>query len=237
MWFCRALPRRELARDLVAQVWPEPLRPLGIKFFLVSIGPPPRAREFCALTGFPEDHLLADPDNVLYDALGMRKDVASTFFNIAVRATPVPKKEPKNIHGCFWEYCFSCQCKADCKEHRMRSLLELLCIACFFFALLQSLGMCSRRPVSHATQCSTTVCELLSQSCARAAEGHLLCWSADASVHLAAHPEGWRGGAAQRTCLLEALGSSQAGPGAQQLHGSAAIYCFWSWLPPSWTIV
>ena len=80
-----ALLHRELARELVAQVWPDPLRPLGIKFFLVSIGPPVRAREFCALTGFPEDHLLADPDNVLYDALGMRRDVASLFFNVAVR--------------------------------------------------------------------------------------------------------------------------------------------------------
>ncbi|KAK9843539.1 hypothetical protein WJX81_008019 [Elliptochloris bilobata] len=68
--------------DAAVIVWPE-LRQLGIKFFLVSIGPPARAREFCDLTGFPEDHLLADPDNVLYDALGMRKDVASTFFNIA----------------------------------------------------------------------------------------------------------------------------------------------------------
>ncbi len=28
-----------------------------------------RAKEFCALTGFPADLLLADPDNVCYDAL------------------------------------------------------------------------------------------------------------------------------------------------------------------------
>ena len=78
------MPCRELARELAANVWPE-LRPLGIKFYLVSIGPPERAQEFSKLTGFPEDQLLADPDNVLYEALGMRKDIASTFFNIAVR--------------------------------------------------------------------------------------------------------------------------------------------------------
>jgi len=82
--------RRELARELVTTVWPE-LRPLGIKFFLVSIGPPARAAEFCALTGFPRDHLLADPDNALYAALGMRKDLGSTFFNIAARAPGPPR--------------------------------------------------------------------------------------------------------------------------------------------------
>lgn len=42
--------RRELARELTTVVWPE-LRQLGIKFFLVSIGPPARAAEFCELTG------------------------------------------------------------------------------------------------------------------------------------------------------------------------------------------
>lgn len=38
-----------------------------------------------ASVGSPPDHLLADPDNVLYAALGMRKDLSSTFFNIAAR--------------------------------------------------------------------------------------------------------------------------------------------------------
>lgn len=58
------------------------LDPVGIKLFFVSIGPPKRGLEFCELTQFPADRMLADPENVLYDAIGFRKGVMSTFFKV-----------------------------------------------------------------------------------------------------------------------------------------------------------
>ena len=57
----------------------------GVKLYLVSIGPPPRGKEFCKLTGFPEDRLLADPENVTYSAMGFKQGFFSTFLNPKVR--------------------------------------------------------------------------------------------------------------------------------------------------------
>ncbi|GLC33981.1 hypothetical protein PLESTB_000825100 [Pleodorina starrii] len=54
---------------------------MGIKLFLVSIGTHARSKEFVEVTGFPADCLFADPDNALYDALGLVKGVGATFFS------------------------------------------------------------------------------------------------------------------------------------------------------------
>ncbi len=44
-----------------------------------------RGLEFVEKTGFPADHLLADPDNITYDALQFKKGVMLTFFSAEVR--------------------------------------------------------------------------------------------------------------------------------------------------------
>lgn len=54
--------------------------------FLVSIGTPQRGLEFVDKTGFPADLLLADPDNVTYERLGLKKGVRETFL---ARETPL----------------------------------------------------------------------------------------------------------------------------------------------------
>ncbi len=83
--------RRELAIQLQRDVL-KPLDEGGIKLFLVTIGPAPRGFEFAELTGFPADRLLADPDSVTYEALGLYKSVKSTFLQQAV--TPPPRGSP-----------------------------------------------------------------------------------------------------------------------------------------------
>lgn len=55
-------------------------------FVQVTIGTAERGLEFSELTAFPADKLLADPENVTYDALQLRKGVVETFFNIEVGA-------------------------------------------------------------------------------------------------------------------------------------------------------
>ncbi len=50
----------------------------------VTIGTAERGLEFAELTGYPSDSLLADPDNVTYNALQLKKGVVDTFFNIEV---------------------------------------------------------------------------------------------------------------------------------------------------------
>jgi hypothetical protein len=50
----------------------------------VTIGTAERGLEFAELTGYPADSLLADPENVTYDALQLKKGVVDTFFNIEV---------------------------------------------------------------------------------------------------------------------------------------------------------
>lgn len=56
------------------------LEAAGVKLFLVSIGTWERSIEFAEVTGFPRDALLADPDSVTYEALGLVKGVRQTFF-------------------------------------------------------------------------------------------------------------------------------------------------------------
>lgn len=72
---------QELARQLRRDVIPK-LDAAGIKLFFISIGPPERGLEFCELTGLPTDRMLADPGNILYDAIGFRKGVSTTLFSI-----------------------------------------------------------------------------------------------------------------------------------------------------------
>ncbi|CAD7702888.1 unnamed protein product [Ostreobium quekettii] len=74
------LHAQELARQLRRDVIPI-LQPAGVKLFLVSIGPPERGLEFCKVTNFPPEQMLADPDNILYDAVGFYRGVGVTFFN------------------------------------------------------------------------------------------------------------------------------------------------------------
>ena len=50
----------------------------------VTIGTAERGLEFAELTGYPADSLLADPENVTYEALQLKKGVVDTFFNIEV---------------------------------------------------------------------------------------------------------------------------------------------------------
>lgn len=52
----------------------------------VTIGTAERGVEFSELTAYPADKLLADPENVTYDALQFEKGVVDTFFNIEVGA-------------------------------------------------------------------------------------------------------------------------------------------------------
>ncbi len=47
----------------------------------VSIGSPERGLEFAELTSFPSENLLADPENVTYDALGLTRNTMDTYFN------------------------------------------------------------------------------------------------------------------------------------------------------------
>lgn len=77
---------RELAVELQRDVLPT-LDKLGVKLFFVSIGSAERGREFAALTGFPEDRLLADPDSQTYRAMGWYNSISKTFFSIQVRPT------------------------------------------------------------------------------------------------------------------------------------------------------
>lgn len=54
-----------------------------MKLFLVGIGTVERSRDFADVTGFPKELLMADPDNVLYSALRLKKGVLATFFSQA----------------------------------------------------------------------------------------------------------------------------------------------------------
>jgi peroxiredoxin len=75
---------RELAIQLRRDVKPQ-LDAAGVKLFLVSIGTWERSIEFAEVTGFPRESLLADPESVTYEALGLVKGVRQTFFAKEVR--------------------------------------------------------------------------------------------------------------------------------------------------------
>jgi len=55
----------------------------NIKLLLVSIGTPERGKDFARETGFPQENLLADPENACYDTLGFYKGAQRTFFHPA----------------------------------------------------------------------------------------------------------------------------------------------------------
>eukprot|EP01025_Chloroclados_australasicus_P061845 TRINITY_DN8123_c1_g1_i6.p2 TRINITY_DN8123_c1_g1~~TRINITY_DN8123_c1_g1_i6.p2 ORF type:complete len:192 (-),score=9.33 TRINITY_DN8123_c1_g1_i6:286-861(-) len=71
----------QLGRDYVPKV-----RVSGIKLLLVSIGTVETGQNFAKRTQFPDDLLLADPDNCTYKALGLYSGLQPTLFNIA---TPI----------------------------------------------------------------------------------------------------------------------------------------------------
>ncbi|GAB4821566.1 hypothetical protein N2152v2_008612 [Parachlorella kessleri] len=70
------LAGKQVKRDVLPA-----LREKGVKVYFISIGKPERGSEFVERTGFPADHLLADPDTVTYEALPFKKGVLTTLFN------------------------------------------------------------------------------------------------------------------------------------------------------------
>lgn len=78
------------------------LEEAGIKLFLTSIGPAPRGLEFAELTQYPAEALLADPDNVCYDALGFKNNTFDAFLNYK---TPLSllKRVRKDGAKVLWE--------------------------------------------------------------------------------------------------------------------------------------
>ena len=72
---------RALARDVVQEVLPA-LDAEGIPLYFISIGTKERGLEFADRTGFPANRLLADPNAITYEVLGMKKGILETFFSI-----------------------------------------------------------------------------------------------------------------------------------------------------------
>ena len=66
-------------RTLAREVNPK-LALAGVSLVAIGIGTPERAKEFCALTGYPAAQLLADPENACYDALQLNKGAMLTFL-------------------------------------------------------------------------------------------------------------------------------------------------------------
>lgn len=72
---------QQLARELQSNVLPK-LKDQNIKLYLIGMGPPDRGLEFSELTEFPADRLIADPENVTYDRLHLKKSGPFwTFFD------------------------------------------------------------------------------------------------------------------------------------------------------------
>lgn len=69
----------------------------GVKLFFVSIGSAERGREFAALTGFPEERLLADPDSQTYRAMGWHKSVSKTFFSIETPLSLLKRQQESGL--------------------------------------------------------------------------------------------------------------------------------------------
>ena len=47
----------------------------------MTIGSPERGLKFAELTAYPAESLLADPENVTYDALSLKRNPIDTYFN------------------------------------------------------------------------------------------------------------------------------------------------------------
>jgi len=71
---------QELAAQIASNVEPV-LTNANVRTFCVGIGTLETARKFCAHVPFPERYLYTDPDNAIYDALGLRNGVDATFFS------------------------------------------------------------------------------------------------------------------------------------------------------------
>ena len=52
-----------------------------VKLVCIGIGTKERAKEFSELVGFPEHYLYSDPENQVYEKLGLIKSASETFFN------------------------------------------------------------------------------------------------------------------------------------------------------------
>mmetsp|Transcript_25430 Transcript_25430/g.77171 ORF Transcript_25430/g.77171 Transcript_25430/m.77171 type:complete len:159 (+) Transcript_25430:213-689(+) len=71
---------QELAAQIASEVQPV-LTDAGVRTLCVGIGTLETARKFCDHVPFPADILYTDPENAVYDALGLRKGVGVTFFS------------------------------------------------------------------------------------------------------------------------------------------------------------
>jgi hypothetical protein len=71
---------QELAAQIASDVEPV-LTGAGVRTLCVGIGTLETARKFCEHVPFPERYLYTDPDNAVYDALGLRNGVGATFFS------------------------------------------------------------------------------------------------------------------------------------------------------------
>ena len=76
--FCQELGA-QLARDVLPVL--RGGKP-SVKLVAVGIGTAERGREYCEHVGLPAETLLCDPENAAYDALGLKKGVATTFFTV-----------------------------------------------------------------------------------------------------------------------------------------------------------
>ena len=56
----------------------------------MTIGSPERGLEFAELTAYPAENLLADPENVTYNALSLKRNPIDTYFN--------PRVSPQSYH-------------------------------------------------------------------------------------------------------------------------------------------
>ena len=79
-FFCQ-----ELAKTIAREVIPRIKNSSNIKLLCVGIGTYERSQEFCSHVGFPSNYLFADPNNGVYDALGINilsKIMPFVIFNI-----------------------------------------------------------------------------------------------------------------------------------------------------------
>lgn len=60
----------------------------------VTIGSPERGLEFAELTAYPAENLLADPENVTYNALNLKRNPVDTYFNPRVSPYKHYKMQP-----------------------------------------------------------------------------------------------------------------------------------------------
>lgn len=77
---------QQLARELQSDVLPK-LKDQNIQLYLVGMGPPERGLEFSDLTKFPASQLIADPENVTYDRLQLKK--SGPFWTFFDPRTPI----------------------------------------------------------------------------------------------------------------------------------------------------